>query len=151
MKKIISFATALALMFTFAVAEPSISLIARFNYEAKVYGAKKLTDSMITSETDQLISFSADGSSISFASKDSETYNSARVICNNEEDFLPYCICAVLCLHPSLEDVLTSFGNVLYSYLAVKGGEESSFGFFGGLLFNIKKEEENFRFLVGEL
>ena len=150
MKKITALAICIVLMFTFAVAETSSSIIAMYNVQAKVYGAKELSASMITGETEQLVSFSVDGSSIAFAAKDSDTYNSARIICGNEEDFLPYCICAVLCLNPSLEDVTSSFGNVLYSFLTVKGGTESSFGFFGGLLFNIKKEGENYRFLVGE-
>ena len=151
MKKIIAFAIAVVLTLTFAAAETSSSLIAVFNVHAKAYGAKQLTASMITNENERLVSFSIDGSSIAFASKDSDSYNSARVICGDEKDFLPYCICAVMCLNPSLDDVTSSFGNVLYSFLTVKAGAESSFGFFGGLIFNIEKEGESYRFLVGEL
>ena len=150
MKKLIAFVIAFSFLLSFAFADSAMSIMAMFNYNAGVYGAKPLDESMITEETSQRIVFSAGDATISFASTNSESFNSALVI-SSESEFLPYCICATMCINPVLDNSLESFGNVLYGYLTVRGGKESAFGFFGGLLFNIKKDGDNYRFLIGEM
>lgn len=151
MKKVICVLVMFLMIPVIAIGDSANSVMAVFNSNAGYYGAMKLDSSMLTEETAQRVVFTSGDIQIAFASTNGTSFNSTRVICPDSAEFLPVCVCAVMCLNPSTDNVLQSLGNILYSYLSVRGGQESSMGFFGTLFFNIRKEGENFKFLVGEM
>ena len=133
-----------------SLADSATSLLWMFNFNAKTYGGKQLDESMITENTEKRVVFSADDATIAFAST-SGKFKSALVVSADEAEFLPYCLCAAMSVSPSFNDnALVSFGDLLYCYLTVRSGDESEYGTFGDLRFNIKKDGDNYRFIIGE-
>ena len=129
----------------------SSSYMTTYNFYAKIYGAPEIDESMLKEETIQKIIFKDESIQIIFGTINSTEINTVIVAAEDSANFLPSCVCAAMCLNPSTTDTLKSFGNILYSYLTVKGGEESSYGFFGGLYFTIDKVDGKYRFAIGDV
>ena len=150
MKKLIIVVLIACFLPVSALAGNAESMLWRFNFNAKTYGGKQIDESMITEDTEKRVVFQSDGLTIAFAST-GDKFNSALVVSADEAEFLPYCICAAMSISPSFDnDVLESFGYMLYCYLSIRSGEESEFGLFGDLRFNIRKDGDNYRFIIGE-
>lgn len=150
MKRLICIVLILVTMFCSAYAD-STSFMISYNSFASIYGAPEITKTMLKEETKQKICFENGTMQIIFATINSTEINSVIVADNDSADFLPACVCAAMCLHPSTKDTLQSLGNILYSYLSVKSGEKSSFGFFGGLYFNMDIVDGKYRFAIGDV
>ena len=150
MKKLIIIVLIVCFVPVSALASNAETMMWRFNFNAKTYGGKKIDESMITEDTENRVVFSSDGLKISFSST-GDKFNSALVVSADEAEFLPYCVCAAMCLSPSFDDnVLESFGYMLYCYLSVRSGKENEFGLFGDYRFYINKVNDNYLFVIGE-
>ena len=150
MKKLIVIALVVCLIPVAVFAEDAALMMRKFNLFAKMYGGQQIDESTITEDTENRVVFSAENATIAFSTT-SDKFNSALVVSADEAEFLPYCLCAAMSIDLSFnDDALQSFGNLLYCYLTVRSGKESEFGTFGGFLFNIKKDGDSYRFLIGE-
>jgi hypothetical protein len=106
---------------------------------------------MIISKKDDSVIYRHGNTTVMFAAVNSASFNSVVVDGEDSKDFLPCCICAAMSLNPSLEKITQSYGQLLYAYLEAKSGKESTMGFFGGLVFYVKIEGDNLRFMVGNV
>lgn len=121
-----------------------------YNFWAEDYGAPTITDSMLTEETDQRITFTCNDTRIMFGAVNSTEINSAAVEGPDSADFLPICVCAALTVGASTDNFTASLGVLLYAYMEVKSGRDSSARFFGDMMLTLKKTENGLFFAVGK-
>ena len=148
MKKIIALLAVLFLLQSVALADPDLQ---SYNFFASTYGAPTIDESSLIENTSQRVTYRQGKTTLAFAAVNSLEINSAFVVSEPDGDFLPTCVAAAMTLNPSSENTTSSLGFLLYAYLMIKNGEESYMGFFGGLVFTMKKDGDRFQFAIGKV
>lgn len=130
MKKLLSILLVLLLVTGSACADSTVTM-AVYNSLANSYGAPVLDMDMLSSNTENGLTFVCGNMSIYFSE------NAAIIIAPDSADFLPACVCAAFTIAKSTDGAISFLGELLYSYMTVKSGKTAPNCFFNTMCFSV--------------
>lgn len=149
MKKLIAFAIAFFIMFSFALADSPVEFVERWNKGAYVYGAPELTD---YSKTDEVYIFTGEGWSVSLTYLYDMLFSKVEIFSESADQYLAMCaIAGIAALTYKTAEMMENYdANIFTNYLRIVSERDSRTAYLSNYKFKLEKVENGFLFLLGE-